>query len=75
MPVFGFWMIPLGLFVLSVDIPIVRRWRRQLAVRGAAFQSCACNDLAVLDTGRAGYRAGGFRSVMTHRGRLIGCGS
>ena len=28
----GFWMIPLGLLVLSVDIPIVRRWRRQLAV-------------------------------------------
>jgi hypothetical protein len=25
-------MIPLGLLVLSVDIPIVRRWRRQLAV-------------------------------------------
>jgi hypothetical protein len=30
--VLGFWMIPLGLLVLSVDIPIVRRWRRQLAV-------------------------------------------
>jgi hypothetical protein len=25
-------MIPLGLLVLSVDIPIVRRWRRKLAV-------------------------------------------
>jgi hypothetical protein len=25
-------MIPLGLLVLSIDIPIVRRWRRQLAV-------------------------------------------
>jgi hypothetical protein len=25
-------MIPLGLLVLSVDVPIVRRWRRQLAV-------------------------------------------
>lgn len=32
LPVVGFWMIPLGLLVLSVDIPIVRRWRRQLAV-------------------------------------------
>jgi hypothetical protein len=32
LPVLGFWMIPLGLLVLSVDIPIVRRWRRQLAV-------------------------------------------
>jgi hypothetical protein len=32
LPVLGFWMIPLGLLVLSVDIPIVRRCRRQLAV-------------------------------------------
>jgi hypothetical protein len=32
LPVLGFWMIPLGLLVLSIDIPIVRRWRRQLAV-------------------------------------------
>jgi hypothetical protein len=32
LPVLGFWMIPLGLLVLSVDVPIVRRWRRQLAV-------------------------------------------
>jgi hypothetical protein len=30
--VVGFWMIPLGLLVLSVDIPIVRRWRRKLAL-------------------------------------------
>ncbi len=32
LPVLGFWMIPLGLLVLSVDIPIVRRWRRRLAL-------------------------------------------
>ena len=32
LPVLGFWMIPLGLLVLSVDLPIVRRWRRKLAV-------------------------------------------
>jgi hypothetical protein len=32
LPVLGFWMIPLGLLVLSVDIPMVRRWRRQLTV-------------------------------------------
>ena len=32
LPVLGFWMIPLGLLVLSIDIPVVRRWRRQLAV-------------------------------------------
>jgi len=32
LPVLGFWMLPLGLLVLSVDIPIVRRWRRQLTL-------------------------------------------
>jgi hypothetical protein len=32
LPVVGFWMIPLGLLVLSVDIPVVRRGRRRLAL-------------------------------------------
>ena len=32
LPVLGFWMIPLGLLVLSVDVPNVRRRRRRLAV-------------------------------------------
>ena len=33
LPILGFWMIPLGLLILSQDIPAVRRWRRALAVR------------------------------------------
>ncbi|MDQ0392887.1 hypothetical protein [Labrys monachus] len=32
LPVLGFWMIPVGLLILSVDIPRVRRGRRRLAV-------------------------------------------
>lgn len=32
LPILGFWMFPLGLLVLSVDLPSVRRWRRQLTV-------------------------------------------
>jgi hypothetical protein len=32
LPVVGFWMIPLGLLVLSVDIPAVRRRRRKLVL-------------------------------------------
>lgn len=32
LPVLGFWMIPLGLVILSVDIPLVRRWRRKWTV-------------------------------------------
>ncbi|MCT4657083.1 MAG: hypothetical protein N4A65_14870 [Cohaesibacter sp.] len=29
LPVLGFWMIPLGLFVLSIDQPYLRRLRRK----------------------------------------------
>ncbi|MNY79069.1 hypothetical protein D3C86_2195510 [compost metagenome] len=32
LPVLGFWMVPLGLFILSHDIPAVRRRRRRFAV-------------------------------------------
>ncbi len=32
LPVLGFWMIPLGLLVLSHEFALVRRWRRRLAV-------------------------------------------
>lgn len=32
LPVVGFWMLPLGLAVLSVDIPWVRRQRRKIAI-------------------------------------------
>ncbi|WP_231573552.1 hypothetical protein [Thermopetrobacter sp. TC1] len=32
LPVLGFWMIPLGIAVLSYDIPAVRRLRRRFEV-------------------------------------------
>jgi hypothetical protein len=32
LPVLGFWMVPVGLLVLSQDFAIVRRWRRSLAL-------------------------------------------
>lgn len=32
LPVVGFWMLPLGLAVLSVDSPRLRRRRRRLAI-------------------------------------------
>lgn len=32
LPVLGFWMIPLGLIVLSHDLAFVRRQRRRLSV-------------------------------------------
>lgn len=32
LPVLGFWMIPVGLTVLSADLPVARRLRRRLDV-------------------------------------------
>jgi hypothetical protein len=32
LPILGFWMIPVGLLILSIDIPFVRRGRRRLSV-------------------------------------------
>jgi hypothetical protein len=33
LPILGFWMIPLGLAILSVDIPAIRRLRRKWMVK------------------------------------------
>ncbi|MEO0548199.1 MAG: hypothetical protein AAF035_14820 [Pseudomonadota bacterium] len=33
LPIVGFWMLPLGLLVLSVDFPTIRRIRRRWQVR------------------------------------------
>ena len=33
LPVLGYWMIPLGLAVLAVDIPAVRRFHRKMTVK------------------------------------------
>lgn len=32
LPVIGFWMLPLGLLILAVDMPAVRRLNRKLMV-------------------------------------------
>jgi hypothetical protein len=32
LPVLGFWMIPLGLVFLSVDFPLLRRFRRRATI-------------------------------------------
>lgn len=33
LPVLGFWMIPLGILVLSIDFHPIRRFRRRFEVR------------------------------------------
>jgi len=33
LPILGFWMIPLGLLILSYEFASVRRWRRRAVVR------------------------------------------
>ncbi len=32
LPILGFWMVPLGLIVLSIDSSVVRRWRRRTEI-------------------------------------------
>jgi purine-cytosine permease-like protein len=32
LPIIGFWMIPLGIIILSVDVPPVRRVRRRFVI-------------------------------------------
>jgi len=32
LPILGFWMVPLGLIVLSADVPSVRRFNRRATV-------------------------------------------
>ena len=32
LPVLGFWMIPLGVLIISYEVPLVRRWRRRFVV-------------------------------------------
>ncbi len=33
LPVLGFWMIPLGFIILSVDFPFIRKQRRKAEVK------------------------------------------
>ena len=33
LPILGFWMIPLGLLVLSIDLAPVRKLRRRIEIR------------------------------------------
>lgn len=33
LPIVGFWMIPLGVLVLSNEFHIIRRWRRRAVVK------------------------------------------
>jgi hypothetical protein len=33
LPILGFWMVPLGFLILSVDLAFVRRWRRKTEVK------------------------------------------
>jgi len=33
LPVLGFWMVPLGLAILAVDFPPVRRFQRRVSVK------------------------------------------
>jgi hypothetical protein len=38
LPILGFWMIPMGVVVLSVDIPAARRLKRRVTVAWRRFR-------------------------------------
>lgn len=44
LPVLGFWMVPLGIIVLSVDLHIVRRLRRRFEVRWGRWRQRRSDD-------------------------------
>ncbi len=33
LPILGFWMLPLGLIILSIDLPFLRKYRRKISIR------------------------------------------
>jgi hypothetical protein len=37
LPILGFWMLPLGLVILSIDFSAIRRFRRSTTVRLGRF--------------------------------------
>jgi len=67
LPVLGFWMIPLGLLVLSVDSPLVRRWRRRWTVEIGSWLMRRYpglgKRLGFNGTGRSGKRRAGTKSA------------
>lgn len=58
LPVLGFWMIPLGLLILSGDIPRVRRWRRRFAVWFSRRYPGAATKLGIRSNGNGNGAAG-----------------
>ena len=39
LPILGFWMVPLGVVVLSADVPAARRLRRRVTVAWRRFRA------------------------------------
>jgi hypothetical protein len=39
LPILGFWMVPVGLLILSQELAMVRRWRRRFSVWWAKRKS------------------------------------
>jgi hypothetical protein len=37
LPILGFWMLPLGLLILSIDFPPIRRFRRVATVKSVGW--------------------------------------
>jgi len=53
LPILGFWMLPLGVIVLSVDSPIMRRLRRRTEVWWGRKRPFARNGRTATGSDRA----------------------
>jgi hypothetical protein len=58
LPIVGFWMLPLGLVVLSVDSPKVRRARRRFEIRWGRWRKPHTAKLNGPEKERAGSKPG-----------------
>lgn len=60
LPILGFWMVPLGLLILSVDFAAVRRARRRTTVRWGRWRANgkASGDAPASGTDSPGTSAG-----------------
>ncbi len=62
LPILGFWMIPVGLLILSIDLPRVRRWRRRAAVWFARKYPETAAKLHIRANGNNNHRPNGGAS-------------
>ena len=67
LPLLGFWMVPMGLVVLSVDLPIARRQRRRVEGGEGGPQGCPDAQRKMRPGGYPGPKALGNGGVSSRK--------